>query len=268
MHPIVQRLLAMARHVHVDHLPAATLFEAYVDVRQLRGDEVLDVAWRNIEESGAAADGYEVLDAMCVWLLEQPDPQLVLAARCLLALLAETGFPRSQYNYGIALRNDGMHRAARSQFLRALQDEDLDANLRAHALFALGEQLADGVGCRRNLRRAFSCFWEAAQLMHPEANFAAATFLHGKERGWHGPRNPNLAATYYARAMALGVDEARTNLGCLHALGEFDGADQEHGLTLLRESAAEGDDAAHYALALIGGLLSGASADISRGPDA
>jgi len=254
MHPTVQRLLAMAEHIHVDGLPAATLFEEFVDLRRLRGDEVLDVALKHLADCGGSAECAEVLDSMCVWLLEQPDAELAIAARHLLELLAEQGIPRSMYNLGIALRSEGLHGAAYAQLLRVVDDADCEVDVRAHALFALAEQLADGLGCRRDLPRAFSCFAEAADLMHPEANFAAGTFLHGKEPGWTGCRDHNLAARYYQKALALGVDKARTNLGCLHAMRTIDGANPNYGLTLLRESAAEGDEAAHSALELIGGL--------------
>ena len=254
MHPTVQRLLTMAEHIHVDGLPAATLFEEFVDLRRLSGNEVLEVALRHLSDCGGSAECAEVLDSMCVWLLEQPDAELAIAARHLLELLAEHGIPRSIYNLAVALRHEGQHGAAYAQLLRVVDDADCEGDVRAHALFALAEQLADGLACRRDLPRAFSCFAEAADLMHPEANFVAGIFLQGNEPGWTGCRDHNLAARYYQKALALGVDKARTNLGCLHAMRTIDGANPSYGLMLLRESAAEGDEAAHRALEVIGGL--------------
>jgi TPR repeat protein len=253
MHPTVQRLLDMAKHVHVDGLPAATLFEEFVDLRRQRGDEVLGIALNRLAECDGSAECTEVLDSMCAWLLEQPGEELAQAALYLLELLAEQGIPRAIYNLAVALRKQGLHGVAYAQLLRVVDAPDCETYVRAHALFALGEHLADGVGCQRDLTRAFGCFSEAADLGHPEACFVAGIFLHGKEPGWAGCKDHNLAARYYEKALALGVDKARTNLGCLHAMRTIDGARPEYGFALLRESAAEGDEVAHQALEVIGG---------------
>jgi hypothetical protein len=64
------------------------------------------------------------------------------------------------------------------------------------------------------------------------------------------------------------VDLARTNLGCLHAAGLIRAADREHGLSLLRQSVAEGDMVARDALrALEQGVPGGSPGDRLPGGD-
>lgn len=98
--------------------------------------------------------------------------------------------------------------------------------------------------------------------------FALGTFLQGKEEQWRGVRDVDRAADLYCQAMSLGVDLARTNLGCLHAAGLIRAADREHGLSLLRQSVAEGDMVARDALrALEQGVAGGARDDRPVGGD-
>ena len=145
---------------------------------------------------------------------------------------------------------------------------DVEQDLRALALAVLGDSLADGRGCRRDLDRAYACFEEAARLGNPDAMFALGTFLQGKEEQWRGVRDLDRAADLYCQAMSLGVDLARTNLGCLHAAGLIRAADREHGLSLLRQSVAEGDMVARDALrALEQGVPGGSPGDRSPGGD-
>ncbi len=269
MDGLTERLLAMARGASHEQQDYLEVIERVLDQRQVDFDALAAEALDHFLESGLDRDIGLVGVATAFWLQNQDSERAAMNGAELLASLAAMGLPSALYNIAVLQIRQGENLTEATQLVREVSRlPDVEQDLRALALAVLGDSLADGRGCRRDLNRAYACFEEAARLGNPDAMFALGVFLQGKEEQWRGVRDLDRAADLYCRAMSLGVDLARTNLGCLHAAGLIRAADREHGLSLLRQSVAEGDMVARDALrALEQGVPGGSPSDRLPGGD-
>lgn len=269
MDGLTERLLAMARGTSHEQQDYLEVIEQVLDRRQVDFDALAGDALDHFLESRLDRDIGLVGVATAFWLQNQDSERAAMNGAELLASLAAMGLPSALYNIAVLQIRQGVNLTEATKLVREVSRlPDIEQDLKALTLAVLGDSLADGRGCRRDLDRAFACFEKSARLGNPDAMFALGTFLQGKEEQWRGVRDLDRAADLYCQAMSLGVDLARTNLGCLHAAGLIRATDREHGLSLLRQSVAEGDMVARDALrALEQGVPGGARDDRSIGGD-
>ncbi len=187
-------------------------------------------------------------------LIGTDSPRARSVALSIFRAAAETREPTSVANTAIALLlGDQVPRdpVAAERLLRTVVDLDADT-LDPDGRHALGRclsllgSLLMGEGERsRDPSAALPLYRRAMELGDAEGGFNAGTILDG---GLVGRADPEAAAVMYARASALGHVHATTNLGLLHVQERIKDADPDLGLTLLRQSAAKGDDLARQAV--------------------
>ena len=262
MSELCDRLLAMARSASHEQQDYLEVIEKVLDQRQVDYDALANDALDHFLETGLDRDIGLVGVAVSFWLLDQDSGSARRNGVELLASLAALGLPSALFNVAVLQIRQGVNLTEATKLVREVSRlPDIEQDLRAQALAVLRDSLADGRGCRRDMDRAYACFEESARLGNPDAMFALGIFLQGKEVQWRGGRDLDRAADLYCKAMSLGVDLARTNLGCLHAAGLIQSADREHGLSLLRQSVAEGDTVARDALRVLERSVPGGSRD-------
>jgi TPR repeat protein len=262
MSNLSDRLLAMVRSASHEQQDYLEVIEHVLDQRQVDYDALADDALDHFLETGLDRDIGLVGVAVSFWLQNQDSESAARNGAELLASLAALGLPSAVFNVAVLQIRQGANLTEATKLVQEVSRlPDIEQDLRAQALAVLGDSLADGRGCRRDLDSAYACFEESARLGNPDAMFALGTFLQGKEEQWSGVRDLDRAADLYCNAMSLGVELARTNLGCLHAAGLIRTADREHGLALLRQSVAEGDMVARDALRALGQAVPGGSRD-------
>lgn len=113
-------------------------------------------------------------------------------------------------------------------------------------------QSAGKVLDRGHEHQALELLTQAEHLGLPNGAFNLGLFFDGKfGQVREETVDHRIAAFFYARASKMGHVAAQTNLGILHALEVFDGANKKLGVSLLIDSIERGDKVASHAVLMI-----------------